>query len=39
MNVNIQTYLQDAFFGAVGKLVETVGDLPGVLGFEVSYEL
>lgn len=36
--VNIQTYLQDAFFGAVGKLVDVVGDLPGVLGFEVSFK-
>ena len=34
--VGIQGYLQDAFLAMVDKVVETVGDLPGVLGFEVS---
>jgi hypothetical protein len=34
--VNIQSYLQDAFLGAVGKLVEAVGDVESVMGFEVS---
>ena len=34
--VGIQTFLQDAFLKMVDKVVESVGDLPGVLGFEVS---
>lgn len=33
--VNIQEYLQSSLLRAVDKLVEAVGDLPGVLGFEV----
>ena len=33
--VGIQGYLQDAFLRMVDKVVETVSDLPGVLGFEV----
>ena len=34
--MNIQTYLQDAFLGAWGALLDTVGDVDTVLGFEVS---
>jgi hypothetical protein len=33
---NIQAFLQDHFFAAVGKLVEAVGHLDSVLGIEVS---
>lgn len=33
--VNIQAYLQEAFLKMTDKLVDSVGDLPGVLGFEV----
>ncbi|KAK4685812.1 hypothetical protein P7C73_g4320, partial [Tremellales sp. Uapishka_1] len=36
--VNIQQYLQDAFLGAYGKLVEAVGDLDCVMGFELMNE-
>lgn len=36
--MGIQGYLQDAFFDMVDKVVESVGDLPGVLGFEVSQD-
>lgn len=36
--VSIQAYLQNAFLAAYDKLVEAVGDLPGVLGFEVGTE-
>jgi hypothetical protein len=32
---NIQPFLQDAFLGAVEKLVGAVGDLDTVLGIEV----
>lgn len=34
--INIQDYLQDAFLKAVRKVLDTVGDLEGVLGIEVS---
>ena len=34
---NIQSFLQDAFLGAVEKLVDAVGDLDTVLGVEVSF--
>ena len=33
---NIQAFLQDHFFAAVGKLVEAVGELDSVLGIEVG---
>ena len=33
--VNIQQYLQDAFVGAYEKLIEALGDLDSVMGFEV----
>lgn len=33
---NIQAFLQDTFLAATAKLVEAVGDLETVLGFEVS---
>ena len=34
--VNIQTYLQDAFLKAFERLIDAVGDVETVLGFEVS---
>ena len=34
---NIQSFLQDAFLGAVEKLVDAVGDLDTVLGVEVRF--
>lgn len=34
--VNIQAYLQNAFLAAVEKLVEAVGDVDTVMGFEVG---
>ncbi|WWD20684.1 hypothetical protein CI109_105160 [Kwoniella shandongensis] len=37
-SVNIQTFLQDAFLGAFEKLVEAVGDLDTVMGFELMNE-
>jgi len=36
---NIQAFLQDHFFGAVGKLMDAVGDLDSVLGIEVGRNL
>lgn len=36
--IHIQNYLQDAFLGAVAKLVGTVGGLESVMGFEVGLE-
>jgi hypothetical protein len=33
--VGIQTYLQDAFFASFKQLVDAVGDLEGVIGYEV----
>lgn len=33
--VGVQTFLQDAFLAAFTRLVDKVGGLPGVLGFEV----
>jgi hypothetical protein len=33
---NIQAFLQDSFLAATAKLVEAVGDLDTVLGFDVS---
>ena len=33
---NIQDYLQNAFLAAVEKLVEAVGDVDTVMGFEVG---
>jgi hypothetical protein len=32
----IQEFLQDAFLAMWAQVVRAVGDLPGVLGFEVS---
>lgn len=37
--INIQSYLQDAFLGAYDQLVQAVGDLDTVMGFEVSGKL
>lgn len=34
--INIQTYLQDAFLAMWGKILDAVGDLDTVMGFEVS---
>jgi hypothetical protein len=34
--VNIQQFLQDSFLAAYEKLVEAVGDLDSVMGFEVG---
>lgn len=34
--VNIQTYLQTAFLNMWGKILDTVGDLDTVMGFEVG---
>lgn len=34
--INIQTYLQDAFLGMWGKVLDAVCDLDTVLGFEVG---
>ncbi|WRT70672.1 uncharacterized protein IL334_007670 [Kwoniella shivajii] len=36
--VNIQNYLQDAFLSMFGKLVEAVGDVESVMGFELMNE-
>ena len=36
---NIQAFLQDAFFAAFGKLIDTVGNLDAVMGFEVGLRL
>jgi hypothetical protein len=33
--IPIQQYLQDAFLDMYGVLVQAIGDLEGVLGFEV----
>ncbi|OCF33707.1 cytoplasmic protein [Kwoniella heveanensis BCC8398] len=35
---NIQTFLQTAFLNMFGRLVDAVGDLDGVLGFELMNE-
>jgi hypothetical protein len=33
---NIQDVLQDAFFGTIEALVDAVGELDAVMGFEVG---
>lgn len=35
--VSVQSFLQDAFLNAWERLVKAVGDLEGVIGFEVCY--
>ena len=36
-DISIQSFLQDSFLNAWSKVAEAVGDLDGVIGFEVSH--